>query len=212
MPTKSHGTDLARLVGRCRAGDPRAWDVLVDRFSNLVFSICRRVGLSHADAEDATQTVFLRLFQNLDRIDEPEALAGWLSVTTSREALRVKRIAGRTVNLDAEDRGLEETLVAEEEAADEVASVAESVFTVTNALETLRKKCQDLLRALYLEDEPSYTEISTRLGIPIGSIGPTRARCIETLRSNLAKAGFFEEDVSKGAGSGSEAKSDETQA
>lgn len=184
----------------------------MDRFSNLVFAACRRAGLSHADAEDASQTVFLRLYQNLDRIDRPEALSGWLSVTASREALRVKRISGRTVNLDAESPGLDETLVAEEALADEIAEVSESVDAVTTALATLRKKCRDLLGALYLEDEPSYAEISARLAIPIGSIGPTRARCIDSLRANLAKVGYFGADVSGGTRARSKAVSDETKA
>lgn len=198
MAQSSSHPDLARLVRRCRSGDARAWDILVERFANLVFSAARRVGLKNEDAEDVSQAVFLKLYQNLDRIETPEALGGWLAVTATREAIRVKKITARTVNVADEYQGLEETLAADEAMADKLATVSESVDAITEAIASLRDRCRELLTALYLVDDPSYQEISDRLEIPIGSIGPTRARCIESLRSNLAKSGYFEGVVSIG--------------
>lgn len=196
--SKTHSTaDLPRLVMRCKNGDPKAWEKIVDRFSSLVYSSARRVGLGDADSEDVCQTVFIKLYQNLDRIENPEAIAGWLAVTASREAIRVNKIAQKSVTLDEDAPGLEETLVSEEALADELASVSQSVDQIVSVLSELREKCKKLLTALYLEDDPSYIEIAKSTGIPIGSIGPTRARCIEQLRSKLAKTGYFDNNVSE---------------
>ncbi len=207
MGSQVAGPDLTRLVRRCHAGDARAWDALVERFSGLVYSIARRAGLNNDDAADVTQSTFLTLYKNLDRIDNPDALGGWLSVTASREAFRVKRVSQKYVTIDDESRGLDELLADEQNAADEVAEFSVSVEVVTQAISDLREKCRQLLSALYLEDEPSYQDISQRLGIPIGSIGPTRARCIESLRALLAKAGFFAgDDVSAELSRGSKGR------
>lgn len=190
-------TDLARLVRRCIAGDSAAWDALVERFAGLVYSVARRAGLSNDDAEDVAQTTFLTLYRSLDRIENPDALAGWLSVTAARESFRTKRNSQKYVSLGNEDRTLDDVLAAEDTAADQIADLSISVDKVTTALTQLRQKCRELLSALYLEDQPSYQDISQRLGIPIGSIGPTRARCIESLRNLLKKSGYFNQtDVS----------------
>jgi RNA polymerase sigma factor (sigma-70 family) len=186
--------DVGLLVRRCRAGDPRAWDSIVDRYAGLVFSVARRAGLGPDDAEDCSQGVFLKLYQNLDRIDNLEALPGWLSVTTAREAYRIRRVSSKYVTIEDGERTLDETIASEESAADDLAELSQSVFAVREAMQGLREKCRDLLAALYMEEEPSYQEISSRLKIPVGSIGPTRARCIESLRALLAKTGFFRRD------------------
>jgi RNA polymerase sigma factor (sigma-70 family) len=187
-------TEVGKLVRRCKAGDQRAWDALVDRFSGLVYGVARRSGLNQDDAEDCAQGVFIKLYGHLDRIENPAALPGWLSVTTAREARRVRRASQKYVNVGEDSRLLDETLASDEAAADEVAALSESVFAVTEAFHGLREKCRQLLTALYLEGEPSYQEIAARLKIPIGSIGPTRARCIESLRALLAKSGHFARD------------------
>lgn len=189
--------DLARLVRRCGAGDDTAWDALVERFSGLVYSVAKRAGLNNDDAEDVAQSTFLTLYKNLDRINNPEALAGWLSVTAAREAFRVKRVSQKYVSVDDGARGLDELIAAEDASAEEVAELSVAIDAVTQALAALRQKCKELLTLLYLQDSPSYQDISERLDIPIGSIGPTRARCIDSLRTLLKKAGFFDkEDVS----------------
>jgi RNA polymerase sigma factor (sigma-70 family) len=190
-------TELARLVRRSIAGDSTAWDALVERFAGLVYSVAKRAGLSNDDAEDVAQTTFITLYRRLGNIEQPDALAGWLSVTAAREALRTRRNSQKYVTLGEEDRTLDEVLAAEDAAADEIADLSISVEKVTGALSQLRQKCRELLSALYLEDQPSYQDISDRLGIPIGSIGPTRARCIESLRNLLKKSGYFDQaDVS----------------
>jgi RNA polymerase sigma factor (sigma-70 family) len=185
-------TELARLVRRSIAGDATAWDALVERFAGLVYSVAKRAGLSNDDAEDVAQTTFITLYRRLGNIEQPDALAGWLSVTAAREALRTRRNSQKYVTLGEEDRSLDEVLAAEDTAADEIADLSISVEKVTSALAQLRQKCRELLSALYLEDQPSYQDISDRLGIPIGSIGPTRARCIESLRNLLKKSGYFD--------------------
>lgn len=192
MPLEGQGKEVGRLVRRCVAGDPRAWESLVRRFSSLVYSVARRAGLNADDAADCSQSVFIKLYQGLDRIDNPDALAGWLSVTAAREAYRLKRLSNKYVNLDEESRTLDDLVASEEAAADELAEQSDHVFAITEAISQLKDKCRDLLTALYLVDSPSYQEISVRLKIPIGSIGPTRARCIESLRGLLSKAGFFD--------------------
>ena len=184
-------SDLSRLVRRCKAGDHRAWNELVEKFSWLVYATARRSGLGADDAEDVAQSTFLTLYKSLDRIENPDALAGWLSVTAARESYRVKRISSRYVNVGDDERTLDDVLVADETAADELADQSLAVNKVTEAMQQLREKCRDLLTALFAESAPSYQEISSSLGIPIGSIGPTKARCIESLRAILAKAGFF---------------------
>ncbi len=191
MAPHEQGTEIARLVRRSNAGDPRAWDAIVDRFASLVYSVARRTGLGAEDAEDCSQAVFLNLYKNLGRIENPEALAGWLSVTTAREAYRVRRVSQKYVNLDDDSRTLDDLIASEEEAADELAEQSQSVFAIKGAIQGLREKCRELLTALYLVDAPSYQEISVRLNIPVGSIGPTRARCIDSLRALLKKSGYF---------------------
>lgn len=187
------GTDnLEGLLKRCVNRDQEAWSRLVDQFQNLVYSIPRRYGLNEDDASDVFQTTFQALLRHLDRIEDARTLPKWLAVTAARESLRVKRIASRAVS--AEDRGLDlDALVERDElAADENAVQAERAEIVRRLTNELQERCRDLLTLLYLHDDPSYQEISEKLGIPIGAIGPTRARCLDKLRKKLEQAEFFE--------------------
>lgn len=192
MNFKRETDDLETLVKRCLNRDHEAWSLLVDRFQNLVYSIPRRYGLSDDDASDVFQVTFQALLRNLDRIEEPRTLPKWLAVAAARESLRVKRISGRS--LSAEERGLDLDALVDSEsvAADENAVAAERADAVRRLTSDLKERCRDLLTMLYLEDDPSYQEISEKLGVPIGAIGPTRARCLEKLRKKLEEAGFFE--------------------
>ena len=183
--------DLDDLVKRCIKRDSHAWSRLVERFQNLVYSIPRRYGLNEEDANDVFQTTFQALLRNLDRIESAKTLPKWLSVTASRESLRVKRISQRSVG--AEDRGMDlDTLVdLEEQSAEENAIQAERAELVRRFTSELNERCRELLTMLYLEDDPSYQEISEKLKMPVGAIGPTRARCLDKLRKKLEDVEFF---------------------
>lgn len=190
-PTKTaesaFDSDLERLLLRCRRGDADAWATLVARLQNLVYSIARRYGLNEDDSGDVFMTAFQALHRNLDRIESGRALPKWLATTAARESLRLKRLRSRTDN----DAPLEEILASDDRDAEAEAVRADSAERVRLALDAMPGRCRDLLHALYDATEAAYTEISGRLGIPIGAIGPTRARCLEKLRKSLEKDGFF---------------------
>lgn len=174
------------LVVRARNNDKQAWDALVERYAPLVWSICRRYRLSRADADDVGQKVWLRLVEQLNRLHDPAALPGWLATTTQRECCWVVRTAGRRHALegtqDADDIPGECWTVEQELLAAELGAALRA------ALSQLPPGCQQLL-TLLLQDPPvPYAEISARLGIPIGSIGPRRSRCLNRLRRHPAVA------------------------
>lgn len=191
MHLPGRNSDLSRLVELCRKGDPDAWSILVDRFADYVYSVARRHRLSEDDAADVFQATFQALHANIDRIDQPETLPKWLAVTAARASLRHIRNSARTVPLITETHDLTEVL-ATEEASAEASAVRESeALSVRLAVESLGGKCAPLLRLLYLSEDSSYQQVSDQLGIPMGTIGPTRARCLEKLKRALEKEGFF---------------------
>ena len=176
-----HDAVVTDLVSRARNGDKQAWDALVGRYAPLIWSICRKYELRGADAEDVGQSVWLHLVDQLDRVRDPAALPGWLATTARRECARVLRAA----------RGLHEAgpaPSAENTSDEQVATVEEELLAaerhaaLRGALSGLPPFCQQLI-ALLIEDPPvPYVEISARLGIPVGSIGPSRRRCLDKLR------------------------------
>ena len=189
------GTDL---VARARDGDKQAWDALVERYSPLVWSVCRRYRLSRADADDVGQSVWLHLVEQLDRVRDPAALAGWLATTTRRECCRLQRAARRSQAagylLDADDIPDQQTQTAGQELL-----TAERHAALREAFLQLSPSSQRLI-AMLIEDPPvPYAQISTRLGIPIGSIGPTRARCLDKLRRHPAIAGLINAEAKTAA-------------
>jgi RNA polymerase sigma factor (sigma-70 family) len=172
---------VVALVVRAKAGDQQAWDELVTRFAPLVWSICRRHGLADTDANDVGQTVWLRLVEHLPALREPAALPGWLATTTRRECIRALRGAGEREQLrPGEDRGV----AADEEstAVDRWLVVEERAIALRAAFARLPPRCQDLLSLLTSDPPVSYAEISAKLEMPPGSIGPNRARCLDRLR------------------------------
>jgi len=175
---------LAVVVRSAREGDQRAWDTIVDRFLPLVEAIIRRYRLSGPDGDDASQTVWLRLVEHLADLREPEALPGWIKTTTRNECLRVLAARARTRPVDPQE---DPTLDGRDEPVPEAELVAaERRQALREGLAQLPDARRALL-LLLLEDPPlEYAEISARLGIPIGSIGPTRARAFEQLRRTPA--------------------------
>ena len=185
-PVPGH-VPVTDLVMRARDGDQQAWDAIVERYSSLVWGICRRYRLARSDAEDAGQAVWLQLMDHIGQIRDPAALPGWLATTTGRECGQLVRAARRTSPPgrvpDAEDIPDEQAAKADDELL-----AAERHAALREALADLPPPCQRLI-ALLAQDPPlPYAQISARLGIPVGSIGPTRRRCLAKLRRHPAIA------------------------
>lgn len=164
-------------------GEGAAWNALVDRFSHMVWLVARGFRLNDASARDVSQTVWLRLIENIDSIKDPERLPGWLATTTRREALRVLKARERDIptefEYDVEDTtnpSLDEMLIDDEETR-----------FVVRAFNTLDETCQQLLRLMTVVPALDYEEMSEITGRPIGSLGPTRARCLEKLKAALSR-------------------------
>lgn len=172
----------AELFGRVQDGDQAAWDALVERFSSLLWSVARSHRLDTATSGDVVQTVWLKLVENLGRIREPAALPGWLSVTTRRECLRVLRHSQRARPTDTDDLVQVE---ADDDPIDTGMLVEERDRRLWDAFDRLGQRCRQLLRVLMADPAPSYDEVSEALDMPIGSIGPTRGRCLAKLRDLL---------------------------
>lgn len=178
----SENKTLTVLVGSATAGDEAAWGSLVDRYANLVWAVARGHGLDQADAADVSQTVWLRLAEQLSGIREPERLGAWLATTARRECLRTLRRQERHLPVDeclewncgprVDDPG-EELFSEERDSA------------LWTAFEALSGNCKALLRALLADPAPSYAELSDTFEMPVGSIGPTRARCLDRLRDRI---------------------------
>ena len=182
------------LVARARNGDKQAWDELVERYAPLIWSICRRYRLRRPDADDVGQSVWLQLAGQLPFLRHPAALPGWLATTTQRECGRVLREARKQEapghRLDAAD------------IPDNVTGVAESELLRAERHAALREAFTHLppdsrqLIAMLIQDPPvPYAEISARLGIPVGRIGPTRGRCLEQLRRDPAIAALIDAEA-----------------
>ena len=181
---------VTALVTRAKNGDKQAWDELVDRYTPLIWSICRRYRLRRADADDVGQGVWLRLVDQLGSLRDPAGLPGWLATTTQRECGRVLRVSREQEvpgqSPDAADIPDKVTGIAESELLR-----AERHAALRDAFTQLPPKSQQLI-ALLIHDPPlSYAEISAKLGIPAGSIGPNRGRCLEKLRRHPAIAALF---------------------
>lgn len=179
---------------RCKRGDQNAWASLVSAFQEMVYSIPRRMGLGEDDASDVFQAVFLALYRSLDRLESGNALPKWLSTTAARESLRAVRARSLRTGETSVDWGTLEELVADEQRnAEELSAKASDAFHVRAGMQKLPAKCRELLHSLFFsEEEPSYQQISKETGVPVGAIGPTRARCLEKLRKLLVSEGFFE--------------------
>jgi RNA polymerase sigma factor (sigma-70 family) len=176
--------DLSVLVAAAAAGDDAAWGTLVERFSGLLWSVASSYGLSRADSADVAQVTWLRLVEHLGRLKDPTRVGAWLVTTARRECLHQLRKSNRQVPV-GDDSRLEgrgpggpspESLVLESERA----------TLLWQAFRELGARCQELLRALLLAYPTlSYEEVAEAFDMPIGSIGPTRARCLEQLRRKL---------------------------
>ncbi|HEX9992069.1 MAG TPA: sigma-70 family RNA polymerase sigma factor [Acidimicrobiales bacterium] len=170
---------LADLV-RAAVEDEGAFCELVEEFAPMVWGVARSFGLDHADAADVSQGVWLRVATRLHTIDDPATIAGWLKTTTQRECLSLLRTKRRTVpaGLDLDDRG------GPAPAPDAALIADERRRALWAAVASLPRRCQELLRLLAVTPPLSYDDIAGLLGVPRGSLGPTRRRCMEKLRTH----------------------------
>jgi RNA polymerase sigma factor (sigma-70 family) len=175
--------DSVALLEAAAAGDQRAWNCLVDRYSGLVWSVARGFRLSQADAADVHQATWLRLVEQLGRIRDPERLGAWLATTARREALALLKRASRDMPIS--DIQTFEPREAPRQDPDSDLLRRERDQNLWRAFSQLPGNCQGILRLLLIDPPPSYAEVSAALDIPVGSIGPTRSRCLDQLRRKV---------------------------
>jgi RNA polymerase sigma factor (sigma-70 family) len=171
--------DIAPVLEAAAAGDPQAWETLIHQFSGLITSVTWSYHLSPADAADVAQSVWLSLFENIGRIREPQALAGWIRTVAQNACRRLLRRAGRelpTIDVD---------MVEPPEPVEDKLLEAQRKAALARALETLPVRQRSLMQVLIQDPAPSYEAASNMLGMAIGSVGPTRQRSIDRLRSHV---------------------------
>ena len=167
------------LLRACQNGDRKAWQTLLERYERLVYSIPLNFGLSHGDADDVAQATFSALIRSLGSIADEERLGAWLGTVARRQTWRLieRRRREPPVTDDRLDRVSTE---------DSVIAHTENLEWVHQGLAKMDRRCRDLLTSLYFSEEtPAYTAVAAEFGIPVGSVGPTRARCLDKLRAFL---------------------------
>lgn len=182
----SADTGLQRVVADAAGGSAGAWTELMQRFGSMVMAVARSCRLNDADVAEVHQVVWLRLLEHIDRIEQPERVGAWLATTAKRESLRVVRAKGR-LTFD------HDTLLQRPDTASKPVDSGpideEDSRAVREAFALLPAHCQRLLGLLSSDEPMSYRQISEALSMPIGSIGPTRGRCLEHLRRIMASMG-----------------------
>ena len=181
---------LGRLVKAAADGDAGAWGQLVDRFASLLWSVCRKYRLTQEDAADVVQLTWLRLLEHLDRIRDPQRLAGWLATTCRHECQALLRKSRSSLSVEPEQM---DRLADDGSLVDEPLLSAEEHAALWQAFQLLSDWCQRVLRELIVDAEdgpPSYRLAAARLQSPPGSLGPTRARCLTQLRKLLDRGGI----------------------
>ncbi|HTU75248.1 MAG TPA: sigma-70 family RNA polymerase sigma factor [Trebonia sp.] len=172
--------DVARLVRRAATGDKGAWERLVDQYNRLIWSITREFKLFESDAADVVQTTWMRLIEHIDRLQHPERVGSWLAATARNECLRC--LAARKRVVLAHEGDTLEVVAENEPEVDEALLAEERAAIVRAAMTQLPGRWQRLMEMLMADPPVPYAKISDELGLPIGSIGPTRARCLARLR------------------------------
>lgn len=180
-----------QLVLACRRGDQLAWERLIRRYQRLIYAIPLRAGLDEDHAAEIFQDVFTTLFEKLNDIEQPEKLQAWLVTTTRRKTLHTvsKALVRQQSHVNTDESPHVVTLIRDEAPLpDEQLLILEEQHRIRTALSSLDERCKTLLEMLfYLAEPPSYADVASSLGIPEGSIGPTRARCLAKLLRLLKK-------------------------
>lgn len=182
LPAPTRWQQAAALFERWRDGDPLAMDDLVRLMSPVLWHVVRAYGLDRALAEDVVQNTWLTLVRQHAAITQPQAVAGWLMTTARREAWRVGKLQRRA---DPADPDYLDPKLPVRESAEDTASRSQAAAQLWRAVTQLTERCRRLLRVVAFEDRPDYARLAGDLGMPIGSIGPTRQRCLAKLRSLL---------------------------
>ena len=180
----------AELLRAAELGDRAAWRELVARHTPTVWAVARAHRLDRSDAADVVQNTWLSLLENMNRIHDPAALAAWLATTARRHSLRL--LAARRRETPADEARLD---LAEADAADVAVLRDVRDGVLWRAFTQLSEHCQRVLRVVVHSPELSYQQVAAALGIPIGSIGPTRGRCLAELRRKASLSGLFREDA-----------------
>ena len=190
--TASPDLDDAQLIERCRSGDATAWRALVSRYQRLVHAIVTRMGLDEHVAADVFQRVFEKLMRPGGSLREPERLQAWIVTTAKREGLAARRGAHRQVSMsradDADPDAHDEWDIADESpGAEQRLEELQQLHRLRLALDRIDERCRELLLLVFRDEDErlGYDEVSRRLGLPVGSIGPTRSRCLGKLRKLL---------------------------
>ena len=172
--------DIAKLVRGAAAGDLWAWERLVEQYARLIWSITAEFKLAESDGADVAQTTWLRLLEHIDRIEYPDRVGSWLAATARNECLR--NLAARKRVVLAQDEEVLSVAVPSGPDVDERILAYERDQVVRDALSSLPRRWQRLLELLMADPPTPYADISDELGLPMGSIGPTRGRCLAQLR------------------------------
>jgi len=185
------GASDAELVSRCLQRDADAWDALIRRYQRLIASITARFRLPEDDAADVFQSVSIALFNQLSTLSKESKLSSWLITVTVRECWKLRQKTGRMVPLENSLAAIGEASCNQPVSAEGEMLILERQHILRRAIESLSSPCRELIEKLFYSADPmSYAEISTQLGIPVASLGPTRGRCLGKLKSILDQAGF----------------------
>lgn len=186
-PERYHELSDPELVGRCLEGDPAAWEELISvRYRRLIYSIPNKFRFSPADCDDVFQTIVVKLLEHLSELKDESKVSSWLITTTTRQCIQMRSLKMRDVS---DEDGLEAT-PDPAETSEQVHIQTDREQKIREAIHEMPGKCRQLLESLSEDPRPSYEEISKRLSMPVPSIGPTRARCIEKLQSLLRQRGI----------------------
>jgi RNA polymerase sigma factor (sigma-70 family) len=181
------------LVQACQRGDADAWEVLITRYKRLIYAIPRRAGLDQEQSTEVFQQVLTTLLEKLDVIEQPERIRAWLVTTTLRSTWRMKRrerMVGTVVDYAADDEEVHDIPDGALLPEDALVRIEEH-HQVRTALGDMDERCRTLLTLLFYRSEPPpYVDIAAQLGVSEGSIGPTRARCLQKLLHILNERGF----------------------
>jgi RNA polymerase sigma factor (sigma-70 family) len=175
------------LVSMCLKGDGHAWEALIRRYRRLIYSVPVRFGFEDADAADVFQAVCLKLLEHLHEVKDDRRISAWLVTTTTRQCLHVRALKSRETTSEDDLQEPEDPAINLEE----LRLVTEKQQAIREAVDELGERCRVLIGLLYFDSaSPSYEDISEQLGMPVASIGPTRARCLDKLRIMLRRRGF----------------------